>query len=167
MNMENVSPLRVVAAQQEEVPAWLLELLELPPDATLAEAEAAIRVLKEYDGTVRKLQVMKMVDEALQQRKLHSYEREWAIERGLDDPAFLAAFIRGRGKISLPLAARRKSSTAPDDLQKRINAQVGVSDATFARYNSAPPIKIEAAQAEMNAKVGVKPEVFAKYFPNG
>ena len=78
--------------------------------------------------------------------KILEKEYQWAVNFGLEHGrAALASFIEGRQPITagirrlLACAAEFKAAkekpAAIDDVQRQINAQLGLSDETFLKYN--------------------------------
>jgi phage I-like protein len=133
------------------VPPDLLELLDLPLDATVDDAVRRIDELKIRKARIEQFirdEVQRLVDGAIKPdttgvSKLHESEREEVTQMGLAlGLTVLKSFIDARQPIYAwmrDLANKNHTNQAAaviSVIQKRINYQLGVSEQLFKRYNT-------------------------------
>jgi hypothetical protein len=104
---------------------------------------------------------------ALQAQKIREDEVEWAhnfAECSLD--AFRAFAAKRAVQVPIHRSLTSAVGRPPmSDLERDICRQVGVSEATFLKYNieEKGAGRADQIQEEMNRKLGVSPELYAKY----
>lgn len=130
----------------------------------------ALDLVREKIWPIKDQFIDQAVQSAVMQSKLRPDEVDWARdlvgENGLE---VFNYFVAKRNKvvpIATTLGSRPGSKAEPSaDLQRSINAQVGVTEAQFLKYNSPAPSRQgpdEQLQARINRQLGVSEELFAK-----
>lgn len=129
----------------------VLEALELPETATLEEVKAKILALKNPSGYVPVAQFQELksrldqrdaedlVQEALRTGKIAPASADWLRAYALKDLATAREFVR-TAPVVVPVGAQLAPNRAPapaviDEVQARINRQLGVTDEIFQKWN--------------------------------
>jgi phage I-like protein len=178
--MDKLTPTELLA-EDLDAPAHsgLVKILGLGEGSTWGEVYEQIEALKKRAAEIEE-NIRDAVDAAIAVdgvgcSKLLEKERRWAIELGRDcGLAVLRSFLAARKPIAagvrdlLCRADEMKAGGAPlDKIQKTINAQLRVDDATFRKHNpakhSAAALSAEDIQREINRQVGVDEVTFQKY----
>jgi phage I-like protein len=139
------NPPQIVAAK------GVLEVLELPEEATEGQVKGAILALKNPGNTVSTTEYNELkaelqrrdidhaVEKALLDGKIAPAEKAWAKEMAEGDLTTFNAFIAKRPQV-VPIAmhlpkGNEKKGVEIDALQAEINRQLGVKSEQFLKYN--------------------------------
>jgi hypothetical protein len=141
------------------------------PDDT--SPDAALHLIKQALGPIKEKMVDEAVEGAIAAGKLRQDERDWATDFADGSLVAFRIFLEKRGPVRTSLLIRTDPAAGAGgrmtEIERKIARQMGVSDATFAKYNGRQNgtgdagRSISQLQAETNRKLGVKPDVFAKY----
>jgi DNA invertase Pin-like site-specific DNA recombinase len=145
--------------------------IDASPDDT--SPEEALRLIRDALSPIKTKLINERVDDAIAAHKLRPDEKEWARgmaqEYGLNVFASFVKLRKPESALSMRLNRAASASGGMTEIERKIARQMGVSEATFAKYNARQDgagdagRSISQIQAEINRKLGVKPDVFAKY----
>lgn len=149
--LAEIAKLKEAASREIVAHKAVLEALELPETATVDEVKAKILVLKNPSGYVPVAQFQELqrrldqreaedlVQEALRTGRIAPASAEWLRAYALKDIAAAREFVRTAPvvvPVGTPLAPNRAPAPAViDEVQARINRQLGITDEIFQKWN--------------------------------